>query len=74
MKAHDEAMYRLSIQLYSLYQYFLRWIIGAAVVNAFYSHNRNQIGKSTIIKGTFCKDTDKCNNDDDELTSNTKFC
>ncbi len=24
----------------------LRWIIGAAVVNAFYSPNRNQIGKS----------------------------
>lgn len=23
----------------------LRWIIGAAVVNAFYSPNRNQIGK-----------------------------
>lgn len=29
-----------------LYQSLPRWIIGAAIVNAFYSPNRNQIGKS----------------------------
>lgn len=30
-----------------LFKSLLRWIIGAAVVNAFYSPNRNQIGKSS---------------------------
>lgn len=31
------------------------------MVNAFYSHNRNQIGKSTIIKAMFCKGIGKYN-------------
>lgn len=35
-----------AVILYILFNSLLRWIIGAAVVNAFYSPNRNQIGKS----------------------------
>ncbi len=39
---------QLKLQFYqsvTLFQSLLRWIIGAAVVNAFYSPNRNQIGE-----------------------------